>query len=881
MATLIRADDLVEVPDRLPVVALRDLVFFPYIVLPILIGRQRSVAALEAAQEGNGLVLLVAQRDPGIDDPTAADLFRVGTVARIVQVTTLPDGTSRVVLEGLGRARIRRLTTTTEALRASVELLVDREAEVGPTTPSADSGSGVSIPPLVVGEPGTEVDVESGFGRGEDRDEDEEERAPAVAASAEDEMDDDGTPTRIFGTDAEGAAEIASRVARGRTLDSVCDNVRRLYAEYARLHERIPEELSGMLSADGDRVRFAHLVAGHLIIPALEKQEVLEATELGAQLDILREMLVRELEILRIERKLDRQIQLQLGGKGSPFDLGLRPPGREEAPEEPEEWEEISRQIEDGDLPPHARTRAEKELARLRKLNPVAPEAAVIRTHLDWITSLPWTGRSEDNLDVAHATEILEAEHFGLGEVKERVLDHVAVLSLVGDMRGPILCLVGPPGVGKTSLGRSIANALGREFVRVSLGGVRDEAEIRGHRRTYVGALPGRVIQGMRRSGTRNPVFLLDEIDKLARDFHGDPGAALLEVLDPEQNRTFTDHYLELEYDLSDVLFVATANTLQGVPEPLRDRMEVIRLPGYLDTEKREIAHRFLWPRQAAQHGLPEGTVTLSADAMHEIIERYTREAGVRELNRRLSRVARKLARNVADGEMVGPTIQASELKGLLGPITYQPPERDEDGDRIGIANGLAWTNAGGQVMDVEVAIVEGGGNLRLTGTLGDVMKESAQAAVTYARSRAQLLGLDPHFHEKIDVHIHIPEGATPKDGPSAGITIAAALISALTDTPTRADVAMTGEVTLRGRVIAVGGIKEKAVAALRNGMARVILPQANENDLETLPDEVRDAVHFDLVKSMDQVMDAVLVRRPESARPAKDSDLGVALPHG
>ncbi len=836
MATLIRAEDHVEVPDRLPVVALRDLVFFPYIVLPILIGRRRSVAALEAAQETDGLVLLVAQKDPSTDDPSAQDLFRVGTVARIVQVTTLPDGTSRVVLEGLGRARMKRLTTTTEALRASVELFVPCESEKD-----------------------GEAAVVTGGRDGEGAD-------PA---------EDEG----VFGADPASAAEIAAKVARTRTLDSVVDNVRRLYAEYARLHERIPEELSGMLSAEGDRVRFAHLVGGHLIVPALEKQELLEATALDDQLEILREMLVRELEILRIERKLDRQIQLQLGGKGSPFDLGPKSERRTSSREDTEEWEEIEEQIRDRDLPDHARTRAEKELKRLKKLNPVAPEAAVIRTHLDWIVSLPWAGRSEDNLDVQHANEILEKEHFGLGEVKERVLDHVAVLSLVQEMRGPILCLVGPPGVGKTSLGRSIANALGREFVRVSLGGVRDEAEIRGHRRTYVGALPGRVIQGMRRSGTRNPVFLLDEIDKLARDFHGDPGAALLEVLDPEQNRSFTDHYLELEFDLSDVLFVATANTLQGVPEPLRDRMEVIRLPGYLDTEKREIAHRFLWPRQAAQHGLAEGSVTLSPDAMHEIIERYTREAGVRELNRRLSRIARKLARSVADGTVAGPIVEADELKELLGPETYQPPERDEDGDRVGIANGLAWTNAGGQVMDVEVAIVEGGGNLRLTGTLGDVMKESAQAAVTYARSRAKLLGLDPHFHEKIDVHIHIPEGATPKDGPSAGITIAVALISALTDTPTRADVAMTGEITLRGRVIAVGGVKEKAVAALRSGMTRVVLPKANENDLETLPAEVLEQMSFDLVKTMDEVMDAVLARRGDTSR--RDTEIGVPVPHG
>jgi len=837
MATLTRAEDQVQVPERLPVVALRDLVFFPYVVLPILIGRRRSVAALEAAQEEEGLVLLIAQKDPGVDDPVSTDLFRIGTVARVVQVTRLPDGTSRVVLEGLGRAKIRRLTTTTESLRATVDLLVEREAEVLP---------------------------------GEDD-----------------------------------------------ALDGPCEAVRTLYGEYARMHERIPEELSAMLSAEGDRVRFAHLVAGHLILPSMEKQEVLEATDIVDQLEILREVLVRELEILRIEKKLDRQIQLQLGGKGTPFDLGAgRGGAREQSREDQEEWDEIGQQIREANLPPRAQTRAEKELNRLRRLNPVAPEAAVIRTHLDWIVSLPWTGRTEDNLDVRHAAEILEAEHFGLAEVKDRVLDHVAVLSLVGEMRGPILCLVGPPGVGKTSLGRSIAHALGREFVRVSLGGVRDEAEIRGHRRTYVGALPGRVIQGMRRSGTTNPGFLLDEIDKLARDFHGDPGAALLEVLDPEQNRSFTDHYLELEYDLSDVLFIATANTLQGVPEPLRDRMEVIRLPGYLDTEKREIAARFLWPRQAEQHGLRVGDVDLTPEAIHEVIAHYTREAGVRELNRRLSRIARKLARSVADtagnraddlevadgpvqnpetagaARQAGPSTPASSagprvvapdsLKELLGPPPYQPTDRDDDADRVGIANGLAWTAVGGAVMDVEVAVVAGAGNLRLTGTLGDVMKESAQAAVTYARSRGSLLGLDPLFHEKVDVHVHLPEGATPKDGPSAGITIAVALISALTDTPTRADVAMTGEITLRGRVIGVGGVKEKAVAALRNGMTHVVLPAANANDLETLPEEVLENVTFELVRTMDEVLDAVLIRRPgDRTGPGRRADLGTPLPHG
>jgi ATP-dependent Lon protease len=807
MANLIRVEDQVQLPDRLPVIPLRDLVFFPYIVLPLLIGRHRSVAALDEARDQDDLVLLVAQRDPAIDEPGSADLFRVGTVARAVQVSRLPDGTLRVVLEGLGRAKIRRLTTTTAGLRASVELLTDRETEEAGPIPSA--------------------------------------------------------------------------------LQSLTRTVVSLYAEYARLHERVPEVLSGILSAEGDRVRFAHLVAGHLILRSLEKQELLEAIGATDQLELLRECLTRELEIMRIEAKLDRQIKLQLGSERTPdFGAAFSTTRREPAETEDDEWREIEDAVRSADLPPLPRERAQKELSRLKKLNPVAPEAAVIRTHLDWIVSLPWTTRSDDNLSVQHASDILESEHFGLGEVKERILDHVAVLSLVQEMRGPILCLVGPPGVGKTSLGRSIALALGREFVRVSLGGVRDEAEIRGHRRTYVGALPGRVVQGMRRSGTRNPVFLLDEVDKLAQDFHGDPGAALLEVLDPEQNHTFSDHYLELEYDLSEVLFITTANTLQGIPEPLRDRMEIIRLPGYLDTEKREIASRFLWPRQTERHGLPPDQISLSADAIHHVIERYTREAGVRELDRRLARIARKLARSIADGvtaeSKVESKIEQEGLKQLLGPPPYAPANRDDASERIGIANGLAWTAAGGEVLDVEVAIIPGGGDLHLTGTLGDVMKESAHAAVTYARSRSERLGLDPQFHAKIDVHIHIPEGATPKDGPSAGITIAVALISALIGAPTRADVAMTGEITLRGRVLGVGGIKEKAVAALRSGMRKVVLPAANASDLELLPEEVKESMEFDLVRTMDEVMDAVLLESPVRRHaPLHTVGLGSPLSHG
>ncbi len=787
MTELIRADDAFELPDRLPAIALRDLVFFPYMVLPLLVGRPRSVAALHAArQETDGLLLLLTQKKPDVDDPDGSDLHRVGCVARVVQVSHLPDGTARVVLEGLGRARLKRLTTTTEALRASLELLTGRETE-----------------------------------------------APEERAG-----------------DTEG---LAHRVVER-------------YAEYARLHERIPDELPTVLSAEGDRVRLAHLVAGHLLVPAPEKQPVLEAEKVEDQLGLLLELLDRELEVLRIEAKLDDQIRLGLPGEEAAerdFGPGLRAVHREPARGQDDEWDELAAEVDRADLPPEARQRAEKELARLERLNPVAPEAAVIRTYLDWIVSLPWAARSRDNLDVEHAARTLDARHFGLAEVKERILDHVAVLSLVGEIRGPILCLVGPPGVGKTSLGRSIAEALDREFVRVSLGGVRDEAEIRGHRRTYVGALPGRIVQGMRRSGTRNPVFLLDEVDKLAKDFHGDPGAALLEVLDPEQNRSFTDHYLELDFDLSDVLFLATANTLAGIPEPLRDRMEIIRLPGYLDTEKREIATRFLWPRQARRHGLDPERTKLEPAAVERVVDVWTREAGVRELDQRLSRVARKLARSVAAGATPDRAVGPGDLKELLGPPSYQPPERDPTDERVGIANGLAWTAAGGEVLDVEVAVVPGSGTLRLTGTLGEVMKESAHAAMTYARSRWEPLGLTPDFHEKIDIHIHIPEGATPKDGPSAGITMAVALISALTDTPTRADVAMTGEITLRGRVLGVGGVKEKAVAALRGGIRSMVLPAGSANDLELLPQEVRDGLEFVVVRTMDEVMEEALARSP------------------
>ena len=806
MATLIRVDQTYEIPDQLPVVALRDLVFFPYMVLPILIGRPPSLAALEAAEEGDGYILLLAQKDVQVEDPSRNDIRRVGTVARILQVSRIPDGNARVVLEGLGRGRVRRFLPSDSGFRASVEPFVPEEAATSPE-------------------------------------------------SNEDEA-----------------------LARG---------VVRLFNEYVRLSDRMPDELLASISLDGDRLRLAHLISGHLLVLPNEKQELLEAPTVLAYFGLLREILVRELEILRIEEKLDAQIRTQMDSDRRQLYLQeqLKAIHQELGSDPSEEWSDLAAKFVSMTLPQHARERAERELGRLEKLSPVAPEAAVIRTYLDWILGLPWTERREDNLDVEHAAEVLDEAHYGLDEVKERILDHIAVLSLVGELKGPILCLVGPPGVGKTSLGRSVADALGREFVRVSLGGIRDEAEIRGHRRTYVGALPGRVLQGMRRSGTVNPFFLLDEVDKLARDFHGDPGAALLEVLDPEQNKSFTDHYLELEYDLSDVFFVTTANTLAGIPDPLRDRMEIIRLPGYLETEKLAISLRFLWPKQARRHGLDPGEVALTEAAAKGIIRHYTREAGVRELDRRISRIARKVARRQAERDKAaeGPlAVGSDDLKELLGPPRYlgRSGEEEEEAERCGIANGLAWTEAGGEVLDVEVAVVPGSGQVQLTGTLGEVMKESAFAAVTYARSRASRLGLDPQFHKDVDIHIHIPEGATPKDGPSAGITIATALISALTGTPSRGNLAMTGEITLRGRILAVGGIKEKVVAALREGLHKVILPTANVAELELLPEEIVQGLEFVAVSTMDEVLTEALFALPQPRRSVLEggANLGTQL---
>jgi ATP-dependent Lon protease len=794
MAKFSRDADIFEIPDRLPVLPLRDLVVFPYAVMPLLVGRQGSLAAVEAAADG-GMILLVAQRRGDVQEPAAGDLERVGVAARILQATKLPGGTTKVLVDGVARARVTRYAASGTHLRASVELM--------PADPGKDGD------------------------------------APVVARRAVS-----------------------------------------LFEEYVGLHRRVPAEVVALVQAAESLPRQAFGIASHLGVKVDARQQLLAAPTFPEFLRELAELLAGEIDLLRLERKLEEDVRGSLYQNQREFYLQeqLRAIHRELGQEDGDDLDDLEAQLDRRTLPEPVKARASRELRRLRRTSPLSPEAAVSRNYLDWIAALPWTERTDDVLDVAHARRVLDEDHYGLEEVKERILDHIGVLSLVQRVEGPILCLVGPPGVGKTSLGRSVARAMGRKFVRMSLGGVRDEAEIRGHRRTYVGALPGRFIQAMRRAEVVNPVILLDEVDKLGTDYRGDPGAALLEVLDPEQNRAFNDHYLEVDYDLSQVLFITTANYLPQVPEALRDRMEVIRLSGYLDQEKYAIARRFLAPKQLRQNGLEPESVTWEPEAIPAIVHAYTREAGVRELERRIARVARKLARQRVEvgggrGETrVGThpatpshlpplsTVRAVDLKSLLGTAPYDPAELSLE-DRVGVATGLAYTTAGGEVLEVEVSALGGRGKVQLTGTLGDVMKESASAAISYARARATALGIDREFYRSRDLHVHMPAGATPKDGPSAGIAIATALISALTGVPVRGSVAMTGEITLRGRVLGIGGLKEKAVAAHRNRVAHVVIPHENVRDLDELPAEVRAAVSFHPVKTMDEVLALALAR--------------------
>lgn len=752
--------------------------------MPLLIGRDASLAAVAAAVDGARDLLLVTQRSADVNAPAPADLYRIGVRARLQQATRISNGTTRILVDALERVKVTRFTGGKSPARGSA--LIEARVEPFPFTP-------------------------------------EPRRRDRAAAH-------DVTHARIR-------------------------HALTLFEEYTGMQRRLPPEVVGLLQGLDDEARIAFGIAAHLQVPLEQRQALLAAPTLGDLATQLVNLLGAELELLKLERKIDEQVRGSLFQNQRDFFLQeqLRVIHKELGQEDGDEFEEMGRQIAARSLPEPVAARAQRELRRLRRSAPTSPDAAVSRGWLDWVLALPWTARTDDTIDLQQARTSLEADHYGLDEVKERILDHIAVLGRVGKLPGPILCLVGPPGVGKTSLGRSIAHALGRKFVRMALGGVRDEAEIRGHRRTYIGALPGRILQAMRRADSVNPVILLDEIDKLGSDWRGDPSAALLEVLDPEQNHAFNDHYLEVDYDLSQVLFITTANSLGGIPEALRDRMEIIRLPGYLEQEKLAIARRFLVPRQLELNGVPGDRVQWADDVLPAIVRGYTREAGVRDLERRIARVSRKLARREWSVTST-VTVTRDDLVGMLGPVAHE----DADPllrDQVGVASGLAYTQSGGELLEIEISVLPGRGRLQLTGTLGDVIKESAAAALSYVRARASALGLSPDFHRTRDIHVHLPAGATPKDGPSAGIALATALISALTGLPVRGDVAMTGEVTLRGRVLPIGGLREKGVAAHRHRMAHVIVPHANTKDLSELPEEVRTGVTWHTVKTMDEVL--------------------------
>ncbi len=789
----------------LSIVPLRDMVVFPHMMAPFVVGRQSSVVALERAlTRSDSRIFLATQRDPKVDQPEAGEIFTVGVVARVVQHLQLASGNIKVMVEGLARARLLDFVSDDSCLMAEVEIL----------------------------------------------------ELPAVSDPA--------------------AQEHMERLTE-------------LFKEYAKVAHHLSLEgvLASLQTRDPDQ--FADILAAHLTLPTQDKQGLLEIASPLERLARLHDHLDVEIDKLNLDRQINSRVKKQMEKAQREYYLSEKIKAINEElgrGDTQQELEEIKERIDDSGMSGEARDKALGELKRLEGMPPVSAEAGVSRNYVDWLLALPWTKASREIRDITRAERVLNEDHHGLDKVKERILEFLAVRQLVRKTSGTILCFVGPPGVGKTSLAKSIARATGRRFVRLSLGGVRDEAEIRGHRRTYIGAFPGQIIQMMRKAGTVNPVLLLDEVDKMAADFRGDPAAALLEVLDPEQNHTFHDHYMDVEYDLSKVLFVCTANVTHTVPPALLDRLEVIHLAGYTHGEKLAIARGFLLPRQLERHGLKPWKVELPNTTLSFLVERYTREAGVRNLEREIASVCRKLARKVLKEKVargVPIVVGAEMVEELLGHPRFRA-QRAETEPEVGAAVGLAWTQVGGELLTTEVTLMRGKGILTLTGQLGDVMQESARAALSYVRSRAERLGIDVETFEKTDIHVHVPEGAIPKDGPSAGITVASALISAFTGAPNRADLAMTGEITLRGRVLPVGGIKEKVLAAYRAGVREVLLPEENEKDLDELTDEVKEAVIFSLVSHMDQVLEKALVREVEggvaASKGGSDQPLRPTLPH-
>lgn len=770
--------------DRIaPVLPLRDVVVYPYMAIPLFVGREKSVRALTAAMQDDKRILLVAQRVADTDEPGVEDLYGMGTLATILQLLKLPDGTVKVLVEGSQRARLVQLHTGGEFLTAEFE-----------SVPTDDS----------------QADAEA-----------------------------DGVMRAAVST----------------------------FEQYVKLNKKVPAELLPSLTSIDAPGRLADAIAAHLSLKLDEKQKVLEVSEPKQRLEHVLTQLETEIDILQVEKKIRGRVKAQMEKNQREYYLNeqMKAIQKElgELEDAPNEQEELARKIEKSGMPKAAKTKARAELNKLKMMPPMSAEATVVRNYLDWLTQVPWKAQTKARIDLAAAQQQLDADHYGLDKVKERILEYLAVQSRVKKLKGPILCLVGPPGVGKTSLGRSIAEATNRKFARMSLGGVRDEAEIRGHRRTYIGSMPGKLIQSMAKVGVRNPLFLLDEIDKMSMDFRGDPSSALLEVLDPEQNSTFNDHYLEVDYDLSDVMFIATSNTL-NIPGPLLDRMEVIRIPGYTEDEKLNIAKRYLLPKQIKNNGLKDGELDVTDTALRGIIRTYTREAGVRSLEREISKIARKVVKEmVLKPKEKTVRVTDKNLDKFLGVPRYRYG-RAEEKNQIGQVTGLAWTEVGGDLLSIECALAPGKGKLTQTGSLGTVMQESIQAALTVVRARARALGIDQDFYQKNDLHVHVPEGATPKDGPSAGVAMCTALVSALTQIPVRADVAMTGEITLRGEVLPIGGLKEKLLAAQRGGIRTAIIPQENLKDLTEIPEVIKDKLEIVPVRWIEEVLKLALERLPE-----------------
>ena len=773
----------------MPVLPLRDVVVYPHMVIPLFVGREKSIVALDLAMKADKRILLVAQKQADVDDPKGEDLYRVGTVATILQLLKLPDGTVKVLVEGVDRASIEKLIEG-EFFSAEVTAMPDLE-------------------------------------RYEERE-----------------------------------------------MDVLTRSVITQFEQYVKLNKKVPPEILTSLAGIEQAGRLADTVAAHMSLKLSEKQKVLEIPDVRKRLEHMLAVIEGEMDVLQIEKRIRGRVKQQMEKSQREYYLNeqMKAIQKElgDLDDAPNEIGELEKRIKAAGMPKEAREKANSELAKLKLMSPMSAEATVVRNYIDWLVKSPWKKRSKVHLDISAAEKVLEADHFGLEKVKERIVEYLAVQQRVKNLRGPILCLVGPPGVGKTSLGQSVARSTNRKFVRMSLGGVRDEAEIRGHRRTYIGSMPGKIIQNLAKCGVRNPLFLLDEIDKMSTDFRGDPSSALLEVLDPEQNSTFNDHYLEVDFDLSEVMFVCTANSL-NIPAPLLDRMEVIRIPGYTEDEKSNIARRYLLPKQVKQNGLKPDELVVADTAIQDMIRYYTREAGVRNLERELSKIGRKAVKQL----LLKPsdktvTVESKNLDTYLGVRRFRYGKAEES-NRIGQVTGLAWTEVGGELLTIEAAVVPGKGKLTHTGQLGEVMQESIQAAMTVVRSRSAMLGLDMDFYQKVDVHIHVPEGATPKDGPSAGIGMCTALISALTKIPVRSDVAMTGEITLRGEVLPIGGLKEKLLAAHRGGITTVLIPDENTKDLAEIPDNIKEKLDIRSVKWIDEVLSVALTHMP-TALPSTDA---------